>query len=195
MSSNSGSGDLRIRRTRLALREALLALIEEKGFAAIIVQDIADRAMINRVTFYKHYQDKYALLEHTMHEIGAELLAHVAPVEDEPAPTMIFGILVRWLEQVSANASFYRTMLGKTGNAAFAAQIRGDFERLVAESMRRLSTTRNQASANFPLKLRFAAAGFVGVTEWWLDQRHPLKLEEVARELQVILLQVMKPVE
>jgi len=58
--------DLRIRRTRLALREALLALIEEKGFETLIVQDIADRAMINRVTFYKHYRDKYDLLEQIM---------------------------------------------------------------------------------------------------------------------------------
>ena len=51
---------------RLALRDALLVLIAEKDFDTITVQDIADRAAINRVTFYKHYEDKYALLEHLM---------------------------------------------------------------------------------------------------------------------------------
>jgi AcrR family transcriptional regulator len=57
MSQGRPGGDLRTRRTRLALRNALLDLIQTKGFDAIVVQDIADRAMINRVTFYKHYRD------------------------------------------------------------------------------------------------------------------------------------------
>ncbi len=76
--------DLRIRRTRLALREALLALIEEKGFETLIVQDIADRAMINRVTFYKHYRDKYDLLEQIMQEMLSELSTPVTTLLQSP---------------------------------------------------------------------------------------------------------------
>jgi AcrR family transcriptional regulator len=55
-------GDLRVRRTRKVLKSALIELTIEKGFAAVTVQDIADRAMINRATFYRHYLDKYDLL-------------------------------------------------------------------------------------------------------------------------------------
>lgn len=49
--------DLRIRRTRKLLMQALIKLTVEKGFAAITVQDIANRAMVNRATFYRHYLD------------------------------------------------------------------------------------------------------------------------------------------
>lgn len=54
--------DPRIVRTRQLLREALVALLEEKDFEVITVQDIAERATVNRATVYAHYQDKYDLL-------------------------------------------------------------------------------------------------------------------------------------
>jgi AcrR family transcriptional regulator len=55
--------DPRIRRTRLLLQQALDKLLEQKDFDSISVQDIADAATVNRVTFYDHYADKFALLE------------------------------------------------------------------------------------------------------------------------------------
>ena len=55
--------DPRIRRTRLLLQHALEALLKQKDFDQISVQDIADAATVNRVTFYDHYPDKFALLE------------------------------------------------------------------------------------------------------------------------------------
>ncbi len=55
--------DSRIRRTRLALQQALEGLLETKEFETISVQEIADAATVNRATFYDHYADKFALLE------------------------------------------------------------------------------------------------------------------------------------
>ena len=47
----------------------LIELTIEKGYAAVTVQDIADRAMVNRATFYRHYLDKYDLLDQYMSEV------------------------------------------------------------------------------------------------------------------------------
>ena len=60
--------DPRVRRTRLMLFEALQALLHEKDFEKISVQDIAEKAGLNRATFYDHYPDKFALLESMVHE-------------------------------------------------------------------------------------------------------------------------------
>jgi AcrR family transcriptional regulator len=54
--------DLRVKRTHALLRRTLIDLIAEKGFDAVTVGDIAERAMVNRSTFYRHYPDKYALV-------------------------------------------------------------------------------------------------------------------------------------
>jgi AcrR family transcriptional regulator len=66
--------DPRVKRTRQWLHQALLALMGEKSFEAITVQDVAERAGVNRVTFYAHFPDKYALLEHTARLLFQEKL-------------------------------------------------------------------------------------------------------------------------
>jgi AcrR family transcriptional regulator len=60
--------DPRVRRTRELLRQALTELLAEKSFAAITVRDIAERATVNRATFYAHFPDKYGLLEYTIRQ-------------------------------------------------------------------------------------------------------------------------------
>lgn len=57
--------DLRVKKTILAIGDAFLDLLDEKPFEKIQINDIAERAMINRGTFYLHYKDKYDLLEKT----------------------------------------------------------------------------------------------------------------------------------
>ena len=56
--------DRRVIRTRNLLREAFLELMNEQQFQQMTVQDITDRAMINRATFYAHFEDKYALFDY-----------------------------------------------------------------------------------------------------------------------------------
>lgn len=65
--------DMRTRRTKKALRKAMIKLLEDNSIESISVTDICREAEINRVTFYTHYKDKYELL----HEQLKELLAYI----------------------------------------------------------------------------------------------------------------------
>src|SRR2546430_13862143 len=58
MFDNDKKVDRRIRRTRDRLGDALLELVKEKGFDAVTVQEVLDRAQVGRSTFYAHYRDK-----------------------------------------------------------------------------------------------------------------------------------------
>jgi AcrR family transcriptional regulator len=60
--------DPRVKRTRNLLERAFMELIQEKGFQAVTVQDITERAGVNRATFYAHFEDKYALLDHRIRQ-------------------------------------------------------------------------------------------------------------------------------
>src|SRR5262249_4320434 len=55
--------DVRLRRTQKLLRDALVELIDERGFDAITIGELTERAMVSRAAFYRNYQDKYALVE------------------------------------------------------------------------------------------------------------------------------------
>ena len=58
--------DPRVKRTRNLILTSFASLLAEKGFDSISVQDVANKAEINRVTFYAHFSDKYALLDYAI---------------------------------------------------------------------------------------------------------------------------------
>jgi AcrR family transcriptional regulator len=60
--------DPRVKRTRQMIEGAFMELVKEKGFQAISVQDVTERAGINRATFYAHFPDKFALLDHAIRQ-------------------------------------------------------------------------------------------------------------------------------
>jgi AcrR family transcriptional regulator len=63
-----GKIDPRVKRTRQSLEQAFVDLLHEKGFQAVTVQDITQRARLNRATFYAHFPDKYALLDYRIRQ-------------------------------------------------------------------------------------------------------------------------------
>ena len=64
MLPNEEKLDPRVKRTRNLILQSFNDLLAEKSFDAISVQDVTDRAQINRATFYAHFEDKYALLDY-----------------------------------------------------------------------------------------------------------------------------------
>lgn len=64
-------GDLRTKKTELAIQNAFVELVLEDGFQAITITQLAQKAMINRQTFYKHYLDKYDLANQLTNNILA----------------------------------------------------------------------------------------------------------------------------
>jgi AcrR family transcriptional regulator len=60
--------DPRVKRTRGLLERAFMEVLAEKGFQTLSVQDVTERAGVNRATFYAHFQDKYALLAHSIRQ-------------------------------------------------------------------------------------------------------------------------------
>lgn len=71
--------DPRVKRTRRYIQEAFTDLLAEMDFEDLSIQDIMDRAELNRATFYNHYQDKYELLELTMSGAFTEILSTRIP--------------------------------------------------------------------------------------------------------------------
>ena len=86
--------DPRIRRTRQLLHQALVNLLETKGFDKISVQDIAEAATVNRVTFYDHYTDKFALFESVVESRFNELLAQRDVKFDGTCSSALTGIVL-----------------------------------------------------------------------------------------------------
>ena len=60
--------DPRVKRTRSLLEQSFMEVVAKKGFQSVSVQDITEKAGVNRATFYAHFPDKYALLDHSIRQ-------------------------------------------------------------------------------------------------------------------------------
>lgn len=183
--------DLRVRRTQMVLREALIDLIEEKGFDAVTVGDIAERAMVNRTTFYRHYQDKYALVTgifeeavtQTFSEIGPlpqnleELLSSWSEFDTEAMQSIGNSVLSAWsafFEHFTRHARLYRAMLGKRGSSWFTIQMRDYFAQAIRQRVRTLSAlgvreTDDPNAAPVEFLIISLAHWLVGMLTWWIE--------------------------
>jgi AcrR family transcriptional regulator len=172
--------DLRVRRTRGLIVEAFRKLTIERGFASVTVRDIATEAGVNRATFYRHYEDKFDLLEQYTREVY-ELLNDVAQStaagpDGEAAEGGSSG-LSRMLGHLRANAKFYRVMLGKNGDPRFAENIR----KYVRKRLR-YSLPQGQVGDENLLNLFFAysSSASLGAVLWWLEHGMPYSADELA---------------
>lgn len=167
--------DLRIRRTHKFLQEAMIELLAEKSFDEITVGDIAEQAMINRATFYRHYQDKYDLVAKIFEETTNELVEHMKPFHKDTGhmenPPEIW---IQFFEHVAQHASLYRAMLGNNGSPWFAARMREHTVKLMIEQEKQWKhriERRHQIDPAMPQELSGMQLSHVliGTIIWWLE--------------------------
>jgi AcrR family transcriptional regulator len=175
--------DLRVRRTQKFVQAAMIDLITEKGFAAITVGDIAERAIINRATFYRHYQDKYDLVAKIFEEAATQLMEQMKPLYKGMRQNEMKTPPAIWLQffaHVADHAPLYRAMLGKNGSPWFADRMRQVTSKLILESEQLWEMQPNlPIDPAMPEELPAIqlAQVLIGTLVWWLenDQRYTPK--------------------
>ena len=183
MTQNNGMTDLRVRRTRKLLREALLDLATEKGFDAITVNDLAERAMINRATFYRHYRDKYELALDYATELLDELGLLDKPFlagTHQGDPNGPHPSLIRLFEHAADHARFYRIMLGQRGTPVFAEQLQRHIEGAMRERLEQGGIDRRRTRVPLEICVHFMATNAITMLIWWLEQGQPYSAAEMA---------------
>jgi AcrR family transcriptional regulator len=182
MSRKERKSDPRVIRSRQLLRAALISLIPEKGFGAISVQDIADRATLNRATFYLHYQDKTELLM----DAFEELIAHATPLPPEdglPDLASAPASIERVFNRIAEHADFFRVMLAEENVPAFAARVRAYVEELGLKWLSVLQPDDEKVIVPREIANNFIGSAFLGVIVWWLQNDRPYPAEYMAVQL------------
>jgi AcrR family transcriptional regulator len=180
MQKLDGVEDLRVRRTRKLLQQALIEGATEKGFAALTVRDITERAMVNRSTFYRHYLDKYDLLEQHLNEMY-EMVNRYGEIM---GPEQLEGLieLLRHLQQFS---DFYRVVLGTQADISLSQHFRQQArQRFFSCIQHQLPESASEPDVP-PLDLKFHTVTSAGCSAliWWLEQEQPSTPEQFAHWL------------
>jgi AcrR family transcriptional regulator len=191
--------DRRVSRTRHALREALLFLMEEQDYNVITVEEITARADLGRTTFYLHYRDKEDLLLEELVDLVHELTQQIARISitqwqaeklPQPPILMIF-------QHVAANEKMYRLILEGEGISKVTERLCSIFE----EAVIRFSQTEGEVQEMLlksEVSMNFLASYFAGAllttTGWWLKQGSVYSPEAIAILFQHMLFPGIKKV-
>ncbi|MBM7651178.1 TetR/AcrR family transcriptional regulator [Neobacillus cucumis] len=186
--------DLRIIRTKGAIRDALVELIDEKGFEAITVKDITIRAKINRGTFYAHYQDKFDLMTRCEEEIMFEMsriakqnFPDVIAALETNSPTLApVPLVVLIFEYLNENSGFMRAVLGPKGDLSFQTRLK-DFmwKTLYGNDVNAIIKEENLLVPGEYL-VSYIASAHIGVIQQWLNNGMKESPQEMARILSTI---------
>jgi AcrR family transcriptional regulator len=162
--------DRRVRRTRELLRNALLALIVEKGYDRITVQDILDRADVGRSTFYAHYRDKEDLLTSGFEDIRAALAAEKHAGEHQPGGKVEFlQPLLSVFRHVEAYRNNWGPLTRKGGSDVVARILRQHVAALVEQHLRSQYPAATTSTTQFDAATNYVVGACMGLLIWWLD--------------------------
>jgi len=171
--------DRRVRRTRRSLGEALIALIVERGYDRITVQDILDRADVGRSTFYAHFRDKDALLLSSFDELRDDLrrdMDALTPGEMPDDPAHPVSVVFR---HAYDHRPIYRALCGRQGGNVVDGHLRTMFGALLGDHLRPHLAA---AGSSLPpaIVAEFYASALIGVLKWWVNEDFPYSPHEVA---------------
>jgi AcrR family transcriptional regulator len=180
--------DRRVERTRRLLHEALMALILEKGYEAVTVQDILDRADLGRSTFYSHYRHKDELLLSGFDHLRAMLEEqHRSPASaGARGKGADFSLSLELFRHARENHGLYKAMVGKQSGRMIMRQAQSYLAALVREHLEATLKSRKNPPMPLDLAAHWIVSSFFSLLTWWLDRNLPFtaeKMDELFRKL------------
>lgn len=179
--------DRRVSRTRRMMHEALMALIVEKGYESVTVQDILDRADVGRSTFYAHYRDKDELLLS-----GFE---HLRTLFEQQQQSMLasrhgggpdFNMILELFRHTGQHHKLYKAIAGKqSGEMILKYLHRYLYEMLIVPHK---ALMKNKPAPPVPVEIttHWIVSSLLSLTIWWLENNMPYpaeKMDEIFRRL------------
>lgn len=151
--------DRRIRKTRQSIFEAFLQLLKKKDFEQITMVELAEVADVNRVTIYKHFSDKYDLLDKCTEAYISYFLetCDSGTFEDLTLHAFIF---------LKEHRSDYQTLLGDKNTGVFHKKLCDEFRYRFNQN--NLFKKSSDNSLYEEMKEEHIVTSLAGIFEWWI---------------------------
>jgi AcrR family transcriptional regulator len=180
--------DRRISRTRRLMHEALMSLIVEKGYEAVTVQDILDRADVGRSTFYAHFRDKDELLLssfellRTLFEQQQQALFDSRRTGKDPE----VNIILELFRHTGQHHKLYKAIAGKQSGEMILKYLHRYLYTMLIGPL--TDITKNKKSPPVPMEVttHHLVSSLLSLMTWWLDNNMPYsaeRMDEIFRTL------------
>ncbi|MGG0176951.1 TetR/AcrR family transcriptional regulator [Gottfriedia acidiceleris] len=178
--------DPRIIRTRQLIKDAFIDLLQEMDLNKITVNRIADRATVNRVTFYLHYRDIQDMMENMANEMGEKLghimrgSTNIKSIEETDSVR-----LLNLLEHIAENAKFYKVVLASKKTPIFTEQLL----KIITETItkrREIDSLHIKTDIQKDIIIWYGSSALIGTIVSWLRNDMPYTPQYLAKQLSLL---------
>lgn len=170
--------DRRVRRTKQLIKQSFIELMHEKPFNEIKIKDIAEKADLNRGTFYLHYVDIYELLNSIENEIFETLETLLLAYHSNTLQISCFDLLKEVFSYIETNRDLFEVLLTSEVQEEFLIKLQKMIKTLGLELMQ--TTYKDTSLPHYSYFLSFVLNGVLGVTEQWFKNGMDLSSTEMA---------------
>lgn len=172
--------DRRVRKTQQAIKSAFLELLNHETFEKLTVQQLVNKADINRGTFYHYYLDKYDLLEQLENEMIDELQGFIDKQYDKEKDNtfnnIVKNIMIYLIEHIEKNRNFYYIAfrLGK------ASMIQEKLYMLIYNHLSIYKST-NDTIEDMPFSyyMSYVSGAGISLIKHWVQDSNPIPKDEL----------------
>lgn len=172
--------DRRVQRTEQLLRETLIALILEKGYDAITIQDVLGRANLGRSTFYAHFRDKEDLLLSGFQVLFAAFQEEYrqirSPMQDPARAAKDVSLF--FFRHAGSHRALFKAMIGENGGKIVLDHSQKYLTQVVREHLDAYLVERKE-SLPVDLLAHHIASTYLSLLTWWLDHDMPYTAEQM----------------
>ncbi|MFI3133806.1 TetR/AcrR family transcriptional regulator [Staphylococcus warneri] len=178
--------DRRVRKTKSAIKHAFIQLLKERGLENITVQDIADKADINRGTFYLHYEDKYLLLTDMEDECIDQIskFTQFSEIQGDNvemiATLFIDKVLRNIIQHVYDNLDFYNTILSLERKSRLEEKIID----LIQENMKNQISVDNEIEGIPEMYFHsYVYGATISIIRYWVLDTNRISVDELVTHI------------
>ncbi|MGO4180709.1 TetR/AcrR family transcriptional regulator [Paenibacillus sp. TAF43_2] len=186
MSTTTPRMDPRVLRTRQLIRDAFVDLLQETDLEKITVNRIAERATINRVTFYLHYRDIPEMLERLSDDMINEIHTILHDIRNQPRSTDLdWSILLKVLEHIAENSKFYKVLLASQRIPIFTDKLSNLIVDLITSrrEYQNNSSSKPAVIISKDIAIWYGSSAFIGTIVCWLRNDMPYTPLFLAKQL------------
>jgi AcrR family transcriptional regulator len=160
--------DRRVARTRQQLQAALIALMQQRAFEEVTVEEICAAANVGRSTFYTHFTGRDDLLRKGLKDFEAQLAEGQTDRAELSAAAGRFSFVLPMFAHAQGHAEHYRAHLTPAGGGGVALEAIHD---IVLGLVRRgIRSESRGGDLSRDVAEQFMTGGFVAILTWWLAE-------------------------
>jgi AcrR family transcriptional regulator len=175
--------DRRVQKTRRLLQDALIALMTEKGFEVVTIQNILDTANVGRSTFYLHYDNKQDLLHSCFEGFNSLFEKYNMDVSKSGKVTGNFlnpQFTLNFFRFIERNHHLFKALMGKDNAEMFFNPVYNLISASICDALKAAAPSNQKDALRLELLTNYMTSALLGTLRWWINMDMPCTAEEVS---------------